>query len=68
MRISTADRESQAVVRFDALDAAPVPRLFFATTVQWYVLPAVSPATVIVVVVPDLLRATPPLVDLHVAV
>ena len=56
-----------AVTGAEGKDDCPVPRLLVALTVHVYVLPAVRPATVIGLAVPDLVLATPPFDEVHVA-
>ena len=64
-------RVAYAIAAFDAADASPTPRAFFAVTVQVYDLPTVSPVTVIGAAVAPRCVAdfvTPPLLDVQVAV
>ena len=53
-----APGRSIGVTLFDGVDAGPVPAAFVAVTVNVYVVPSISPVTV--VLVPAVLVVTPP--------
>ena len=63
-----ADGTSEGTIAFECPDAGPVPTPFVALTEQVYVLPSVTPVTVIALAAALATRVEPPLLDVHVAV